>query len=385
MLISSASLHAAATPSLEERLARIEAQLARLESRLSDTVAADELAPTLKDYSDLSRQLGWDGKTAFTVVKAGGKESKLSIGGYVQAQAEVGKAPDTRYAGIFNRVLLRRARLTVKGAFEENFEFTLQSDYGNNSIGGVSGYRAQLADAFLAWTKFPAANLQIGQFKTPFGYEQLLADTKTMTVERSLPNDQLTVGRQLGLGLLGTLADKRVSYSVGAFNGNGVNNGNNDNQQFMYAGRGGVTAWSSGAKKFTLGTNAFWTRDTGTFTGHRTGVGVDAQLALGAADFVAEYLNVTQKRFTGTDTSAEGWSAQAAYFILLKKLQAVARFERYDSNQLVGDTTSESWVLGLNYYVKGDDVKLVFNYTLGDPAGPLSNQGRAIGRLQVVF
>lgn len=372
-------------PALDARLARIEAQLARLEARLGDTVAADELAPTLKEYSELTRQLGWDGKAPLTVAKAGGKETKLSIGGYVQAQAEVGKAPDSRYTGIFNRVLLRRARLTVKGAFDEHFEFTLQSDYGNNSIGNVAGYRAQLADAFLAWTKYDAANLQIGQFKTPFGYEQLLSDTKTLTAERSLPNDQLTVGRQLGVGLLGSVANKRITYSVGAFNGNGVNNGNNDNQQFMYAGRVAGTAWTAGVSKLSLGANSFWSRDTGTFIGRRTGVGADAQLTVGAADFTAEYLRVLQNRVTGADLIGEGWSAQAAYFLVPKTFQAVTRFESYNANTLIANSTSENWVFGVNYYVKGDDIKLAFNYTLGDPAGTLSNQGRYIGRLQIVF
>ena len=116
----------------------------------------------------------------------------------MQANAEFGRAPDSRFTGIFNRVLLRRARLTLKGSFAEGFEFTLQPDFGNNSIAGVSGYRAQLADMFLAWTKYDAANIQVGQFKTPFGYEQLLADTKVLTTERSLPNDSLTVSRREG-------------------------------------------------------------------------------------------------------------------------------------------------------------------------------------------
>ena len=44
-----------ATPSLEDRLAKLEAALNRLEARLGDTVSADELAPTLKEYSDLTK------------------------------------------------------------------------------------------------------------------------------------------------------------------------------------------------------------------------------------------------------------------------------------------------------------------------------------------
>lgn len=203
------TLHAA-TPSLEERLTRLESALARIEARLGDTISADEMAPTLKEFSERTRQLGWDGKTPLTVVKAAGKEQKLSIGGYVQANAEFGGTPDSRWTGISNRILLRRARVTVKGAFSEHFEFTLQPDFGNNSIAGNVGYRAGLADAYIAWTKYESA-VQLGQFKSAFGYEQLLADTKTATVERSLPNDLLTVGRQMGVAIIGTFADKRLA------------------------------------------------------------------------------------------------------------------------------------------------------------------------------
>src|SRR4051812_35891128 len=99
--LTSAGWAQSPSPSVEDRLARIEQQLARLEARLGDTVTATELAPTLKEFSDLNRQLGWDGKSPLTVVKAAGKEQRLSIGGYVQAHAEFGDAPDSRYAGIF--------------------------------------------------------------------------------------------------------------------------------------------------------------------------------------------------------------------------------------------------------------------------------------------
>jgi hypothetical protein len=122
----------ASASTVEERLIRLENQLARIEARLGDTVASAELAPTLKEFADLTRNLGWDGKSPLTVAKAGGKEQKLSIGGFVHTHAEFGQAPDSRYAGINNRVLLRRARITTKGSFADGFEFTVQPDFGNN-------------------------------------------------------------------------------------------------------------------------------------------------------------------------------------------------------------------------------------------------------------
>ena len=374
-----------ASSALEERFARLEAHLARLEARLGETVSADELAPTLKEFSDLERQLGYDGKTPLVVTRAAGKETRLSVGGYVQANAEFGRAPDSRFTGIFNRVLLRRARLTLKGSFAEGFEFTLQPDFGNNSIAGVSGYRAQLADMFLAWTKYDAANIQVGQFKTPFGYEQLLADTKVLTTERSLPNDSLTVSRQIGVGLSGSFLGKRLAYSVGAFNGNGVNNGANDNDQFMYAGRLSAVMLTAPGVRLTSGVNGFWTRDTSTVTTRRTGSGVDTQLTLGPTDWAVEYLRVLQNRVTGADINGRGWSAQGAWFFVPKTWQALVRYETYDANTVLPANVSTNWVYGLTWCFNGNDLKLTFNYTVGNPAGPLQHEGRISTRLQVVF
>jgi len=384
LLALAASLHAQ-TPTLEERLARLEAALARLESRLGDTVSADELAPTLKEYGDLTRQIGWDGKSPFTLAKAAGKVQKLSIGGYLQIQGETGDAPDSRFNGINDRFLLRRARLTIKGSFAEDFDFTVQSDFGNNSLGNVTGARAQLADLFVAWKKFPYAHVQVGQFKTPFGYEQLLADTKVITIERSLPNDQLTYSRQIGLSVSGANRHKNLTYSAGLFNGNGVNNGNNDNDRFLFAGRVGIVPWSNGASRLALGLNGVTTRDRGTFIGDRDGYGLDAQFSHRGLELAAEYLHQRRDPFVGATTNAAGWSTQASYLFPGKTWQGVVRYEQLDTNQSTANTTSENWLFGLNYLIKGDDLRLSLNYMVGDPAGPLSSQDRLLGRLQIVF
>ncbi len=374
-----------AEAALVDRIARLEEQLARIESRLAAAPTPVDVAPAIKEFRDLSQQLGWDGKSPLTVVKAAGREQRLSVGGYAQIQGEFGDSPDVRFNGVGDRFQLRRMRITVKGAFQENFEFTLQPEFGNNSISGVSGYRAQFADATIAWTRYPAFNVQVGQFKTPFGFEQLLPDTKVFTVERSLPNDQLTVSRQIGIGASGTLPGNVFAYSVGAFNGNGVNNGANDNDQFMYAGRLAATVWSKGSNRVAVGLDGFTTRDNGTFVGRRTGAGVDAQATFGRFDTQIELLRVHSDRLLGTDFTAHGGSALVGWYFVPKSLQAIVRYERYRANTAVAGTTSDGWVLGLNYYVKGDDIKLVFNYHLGDPAGPLSDQGRFFSRVQVAF
>lgn len=386
--VFASTLHAA-TPTVEERLTRIEAALARLEARLNDTVSSDELAPTLKEYSELTRALGWDGKSPLPSVKPAGKEKSLALGGFVHAQYEAGgPAPDSRYTGINNRFLLRRARLFASGTFAENFSFKLESDFGNNSISAKTGLSGQLTDAYVSWTAQPAASVRLGQFKTPFGYEQLQADTKLYMIERSLPNDSLTVSRQIGAMLYGEVADKRLGYSVAAYNGNGINVGNNDNNQNLWVGR--VTAVVLDDKvggqpvKLTVGTNYFSTRDTGAFTGRREGLGWDAQVVYGPGEIQAEWLQGKRHPVTGTAVTAQGWSLLGAYKFA-PKWQGVVRYETYDSNTTTGNTTTDLWTYGINYLVKGDDLKLSIDYLSGQQPKPAPRGDRVIGRMQLMF
>ena len=52
---------------------------------------------------------------AIEIVKPGGKEKSIKIGGFIQGQVETGDAPDARYAGIEDRALLRRAGFHLLG------------------------------------------------------------------------------------------------------------------------------------------------------------------------------------------------------------------------------------------------------------------------------
>jgi len=362
-------IHASAT-SIEDRLKALEARLSQL----------------AEENASLKKQIGFDAKDIVpTYVTAAGNEQKLSIGGYLQANAEAGDAPDARFP-TDSRFIIRRARITLKGSFTEKFDFLFQSDFGNNAVGGVAGYRAQITDLAITWRNYEHAQVTMGQFKTPYGYEQLLADTKTLTVERSASNDFLTLSRQIGAMVSGSILEKRVTYWAGLFNGNGVNQGHNDNDQFLYVGRLAGTAVRNNHLTLNLATNAFTTKDTGAnFTGTRNGIGLDAQASMGPAGLYAEWFQTHFDRAIGPSTDARGWSLLGTWMLVPKALQAVLRYETIDPNRAAANDDTHIWTIGANYFVKGDDLKLSINYLLGDPAGPLSDQGRLLGRMQVIF
>jgi hypothetical protein len=127
--------------------ATIEERLKELETKVTQLSA---------ENAALKKQVGLNDKgTGPALVTVAGKEKSLSIGGYLQVNGEAGEAADARFPAN-DRLLIRRARITLKGAFAEGFDFVFQSDFGNNSIGGVSGYRAQITDLAVSWSKYYA-------------------------------------------------------------------------------------------------------------------------------------------------------------------------------------------------------------------------------------
>jgi phosphate-selective porin OprO/OprP len=340
----------------------------------------------------------------------------LRVGGFIQGQGEFGDVESWR--GKFSdkagstqdRFRLRRARINVSGDFLENFDFKLEGDFSNGD--GISGNRTAFSgtDIYLNYNKLPEANLRFGQYKAPFGLEQLTPDTTMFTIERSLPTEALTPERQIGLQLSGkplarVLENKElIEYSFGIFNGNGRNTTVNDNNDFMYVARltstpVNTTLWGQ-PLKWKVGGDGFYNRfSKGTVIGQTGnlflnsdgslssftvagdarvwGWGVDQSLTFGPFDLIAEYL---ENKVSGTDFSrttatgrgdfvANGYYVQGSYFLPGKKLQLVAKWESFNPGQeryLAArlnrqDDIRTIWG-GLNWYIKGDSLKLMLDY-----------------------
>src|SRR6266446_6795333 len=181
-------------------------------------------------------------------VQPRGSELKLVLGGFVQFNFEDGDV--LAFQGNFGqtalkaRFRLRRARVNLTGDFAEQFDFKIEGDFGQSD--GTSGNRAAFSgtDIWLNWHQFPAAQIKVGQYKAPFGLEQLTPAYAIYTIERTLPTGAITPQRQIGVQLWGkpfanVWPDQKdlLTYYGGIFNGNGRNISNNDNNNFMYVGR----------------------------------------------------------------------------------------------------------------------------------------------------
>lgn len=360
--------------------ASVDERLAALERQVGELAGENQL---------LRARLAQAGDRAAPVyVRPEGREGGLTLGGLIHLHGEAGGAPDARFTGLSDRFQLRRMRVAIAGAFAEHVGFKVESDFGNAAIAGKSGSSGQLTDACVTWTRYSAVNVRVGQFKTPFGYEQLVSDAKTLFAERTLVNDRLTVGRQIGAQASGDIVPKVLCYSLGVFNGTGTNTGANDNAKFLNAGRVVATVYSGtvagAAVRLTTAGNFFNTVDRGTFSGRRTAYGFDSQLGWGAAQVGAEWLRQEQHPLTGSALAADGWYLFGAWNFT-PQWQGTLRYEEFDAGTPRVDSTTREWTYGFNYYLKGDDVKLTLNYQAGRAPAPAPSASRLLGRVQVVF
>lgn len=425
-------VHQASPVSEAERLERMEKALKELKSQ--NEILQKEVNTLKQKQADLGIKAS-DSEKSPPPVLPWGKESKLTLGGFLQANGEFGDV--NAFGGslpngpneTLDRIRLRRARINVSGDFLENFDFKLEGDFEQGD--GISSGRTAFGatDLFVNWHSFPEINIKVGQYKAPFGLEQTTPDTLLFTAERTLVTGALTPERQVGIQLWGKpmanlLPEQKdlLSYAVGAFNGNGRNTITNDNNDFMYVAR--LESMPFKGKLFNqdsrwrLGVNGLYSRDaanvnlsqTGNlivqsdgslvpFSTHaadqRVAWGIDQNFTIGPFDLIAEYL---QERITSTsipagftDFTAKGYYVQGSYFFWNKKLQLVSKWEAFNPGQAANDNI-DSITGGLNYYIKGDNIKLMldFIHTWSDfrNANPRFGQDefdQALLRLQLLF
>src|SRR5437763_2890470 len=380
LLLAAVGPLAAATASESERLEKLERAVEQLQKRNA------ELEAEVSNLKDKQAAVVPEGKMKTKIISEGktyvekvveekspvyvqqrGPELKLVLGGYVQINFEDGdvSAFEGRFGqtALKDRFRLRRARINLTGDFAENFDFKVEGEFENSD--GISSGRTAFSatDIFVNWHQFAEANVKAGQWKAPFGLEQLTPDPSLIIIERSLPTGAITPERQIGVQLWGKPLTNiwpgekdLLTYYAGIFNGNGRNTTNNDNNNFMYVGRlesipfkGKIVGQDSSLK---LGADILNSRDdAGTNISQslnllvnadgslspfvlpgadeRTAWSVDAWFNLGPFDLIGEYFQekVNGRTVNGmppgfADFTTNGYYITADYFLIQKKLQA---------------------------------------------------------------
>ncbi|HET9480356.1 MAG TPA: porin [Candidatus Polarisedimenticolia bacterium] len=128
---------------------------------------------------------------------------------------------------------IRRAKTKFEGwIYTTDLSYELQLNWADTS--------SSLEDAALNYDLTrgrKALQIKGGQFKVPFGRQELTSSGSQQFVDRSIVSSEFALGRDTGLQLWGATPKGWLEWRAGMFNGNGRNRSANDNDKFQFNAR----------------------------------------------------------------------------------------------------------------------------------------------------
>ncbi len=206
----------------------------------------------------------------------------------------------------------------------------------------------------------------VGQFRVPYSLESLLSSTILETSERSrvVNAAKRDIGMQADWSVTG-----HVLLQAAMVNGEGPNRASNPDNRMAYFARAIITP----VKGLDVG---------GAFQGYSDSSGVDVQSMYRAGRWTgrAEYIDERNRR---TDVHSRGWYALAGYYALPQRVELVGRVEQFDPSNLVATDRSTGYLIGLQYFMRGDNFKVLTDYEVFREQVTQVNNNRAVVQMQV--
>ena len=127
-----------------------------------------------------------------------------------------------------------RLRVTLGGGvWREWLKYSFQFDFSRTSGEGDSKIKDAIVEIRPAGRPF---RVVVGQFKAPFGLQQLVSSGRQQFVDRAITDAKFAPGREMGAMVAATAASRRIGYELGVFNGSGESIRQN-NRSHLWAGR----------------------------------------------------------------------------------------------------------------------------------------------------
>lgn len=329
-------------------------------------------------------KIGWsDGKTTIETANAG-----LSLINRLQFRF-TGEDAEAGDGTTFFEI--PRARTKLEGwAYTEKLTFELQLDWADK--GNV------LKDAAISYQATKALQVTVGQFKAPFGRQELTSSSRQQFVDRSDASDEFAPGRDVGVQLTGAALGKRVVWQAGAFNGNGRSFANADGS-LMVVGR--VTWQPFGDVKYSDGDFESRTRPLFAIAANyanndRAGatssndvsheiLGADVAFKHRGFSLLTEYFTRDNDPETGAGSTSDGWYVQPGWFLVRDRFEIAARYGVVDPSDRAGGDSRTETGLAFSWYLRKHNVKLQTDVRRieDDDAGETRREARV--QLQLTF
>ncbi|MDD2798093.1 MAG: hypothetical protein PHV20_05825 [Bacteroidales bacterium] len=283
---------------------------------------------------------------------------------------------------------IKRLIAIIDAKLAKNLGFQIQSNLGAS---------AQLIELFIEWSPKQYAKLKAGQMKVPFSIENQmsLAVLENIVGSQAINNlvggsaDVLGVlgggGRDIGVQLSGDLLHTQnrvlLDYKIGLFNGNGINNMDNNNSKDMV---GMLTFSPNNSLKFSssayFGTANYFCKDFGDTrpSDHeRNRWSVGAELNDKLIYCRTEYLH-------GKDASI---NKQGFYVLsnvhVSKAIDVIAQYDYYNKNILATNRQYTNYGLGVNWtFCRRSRFQVLYLYKDNNFA---KSENSILGQVQVGF
>lgn len=310
----------------------------------------------------------------------------LSISGWMNIQYDYEQQLNNDNVLIkdINTLNVRRARLDVKGNINKNLEFRVQGDFAGTP---------KLVDGFVKVKLDKSFNIQVGQFKIPFTFENPQSPLTLEGIEYAQVISKLSGysdisgvktyfgGRDVGLMVYGDFFSFErdgkeipiLTYKLGVFNGNGMNNKDANTAKDIAAS----IEVCPGVKGLMLAAsyydgNYMLKEDETVYdkNANRDRLTFGGKYENGRLTVRSEYITAQTEMIKGLDVyelGSDGFYVAAGYWFNVKnqRIRPVARYDFFRSDVTDKNTNSTYYMVGVDWWPM-NNLRLLVNYTLKD-------------------
>lgn len=292
---------------------------------------------------------------------------------------------------IKHRLDARVIFLSMRGNLTQNLEYFILTELVDPTV----------TEFWAQWTPAKEFSFRAGQFKVPLSYENQLSLTTLETVvnTRSVSsligmaddvlrnqNGRNNGGRDIGFQASGSLiplaGHDLLQYSVGLFQGSGISSSERNNSK-DFAGALNLQP----IKGFRIGGGVYFGEATyATNDGDPIEDHVRNRWLI-STDYQSDRLYCRAEWMHGKDgiIDREGLYGMAQYYLVPKKLNAVAKVDYYNKDKKLNQEVMD-YTVALNYYFF-PECRLQLNYTYSDFSNKWGdkNSNNIFAQMQIVF
>lgn len=277
------------------------------------------------------------------------------ISGYIIGQYTATDQEESCNDGGFD---VKQARLSFDNRIMD-FSFKMQIDVSKVTDGGITDRKVRLLDAFVEWNKYKEFKIKFGEFHRCFSFENPYNPWDIGFDNNSQIINKFVGGRDVGLQFQGEFLPNKndvnlLGYSVGIFNGQGMNYDDKNKKRDIM---GGITFQP--IEKLYLGTFA-WKGSYHSSDGNNHNIKKHSIGLKYENDWTVRSEYITSK--TDNKTS-DGWYALVGIPIL-NNLKIYGKWDVYREKKDMSDAISIYELSGNYYLCKNIKFQLDYCYTI---------------------